>query len=99
MTIADAVFPLRVPTSHPSLPGHFPGQPIVPGVLLLDAVAEALRASRGQRLAQVVEAKFLAPLLPEQMAELRLSDRGERIAFEIRYEDRCLARGIVRGES
>ncbi|HEY9132924.1 MAG TPA: hydroxymyristoyl-ACP dehydratase [Dyella sp.] len=98
MTIANAVFPLRIPADHPSLPGHFPGQPIVPGVLLLDAVAEALYTSRGHRLTQVVEAKFLSPLLPEQVAELRLTDHGGRVLFEIRFEDRCLARGTVRGE-
>ena len=33
----------RVAADHPALPGHFPGRPIVPGVLLLDAVLQAMR--------------------------------------------------------
>jgi 3-hydroxymyristoyl/3-hydroxydecanoyl-(acyl carrier protein) dehydratase len=87
--------PLTVPADHPSLPGHFPGQPIVPGVLLLQQVAEALRAWRGQRLARLVEVKFLHPLLPAQAATLTLSEHGARLRFEICRGQTLLARGIV----
>jgi 3-hydroxymyristoyl/3-hydroxydecanoyl-(acyl carrier protein) dehydratase len=90
-------FPFRVPATHPALPGHFPGQPLVPGVMLLDALAQALRAWRDQRLARIVEAKFVAPLWPEEQAEVRLSDAGGRVRFEIRRGDELLARGLVEG--
>lgn len=30
---------LRIGADHPCLPGHFPGRPVVPGVVLLDRVA------------------------------------------------------------
>lgn len=86
-----------VPAAHPSLPGHFPGQPLVPGVLMLEQVALALRAWRGQRMARVAEVKFVAPLLPQQVAELQLSDANGRVRFEIRGEAGLLARGIVEG--
>lgn len=93
-----------VRADHPSLPGHFPGEPIVPGVLLLEAVARALRAWRGQRLACVAEAKFTRPLRPEQQAELELRDAGQaasgsRVRFVIRCGDDILARGLVLGET
>ena len=39
--------PLRIDAAHPALPGHFPGQPLVPGVMMLEQVARALRAWRG----------------------------------------------------
>lgn len=87
----------RVPSSHPCLPGHFPGQPLVPGVLMLEQVALALRHWRGQRLAQVCEAKFTAPLLPGQDAELTLAEAGDRVRFEIRAAGMLLARGVVEG--
>lgn len=82
---------------HPSLPGHFPGRPLVAGVLLLEQVAEALRAWRGERLARVLEAKFIAPLLPDQTAEVALTAAGERVRFEIRREATLLARGLIEG--
>ncbi len=89
----------QVDVAHPALPGHFPGRALVPGVVLLEQVAIALRAWRGQRLGRVLEAKFMAPLLPGETASLRLSglDGGSRIRFEIRRDDTPLARGVVEG--
>jgi len=89
---------LRIGAGHPALPGHFPGAPLVPGVILLEQVALALRAWRGQRLRRVLEAKFVAPLLPEETAMLRLTAAdGARSRFEIRRDGILLARGLVEG--
>jgi 3-hydroxymyristoyl/3-hydroxydecanoyl-(acyl carrier protein) dehydratase len=92
--------PVLVDAGHPCLPGHFPGQPLVPGVLLLEQVARALRAWRGQRLGRVLEAKFMAPLLPGQAAQLQLDQAvagTARVAFRIERDGILLARGIVEG--
>jgi 3-hydroxyacyl-[acyl-carrier-protein] dehydratase len=99
--MSDASFQreICVPADHPSLPGHFPGAPLVPGVLLLEQVALALREWRGQRLARVPEAKFVAPLLPAQRAVIALSENHGRVRFEIRRDDQLLARGTIEGES
>jgi 3-hydroxymyristoyl/3-hydroxydecanoyl-(acyl carrier protein) dehydratase len=86
-----------VPTGHPCLPGHFPGHPLVPGVLLLEQVASALRQWRGERLARVREAKFVAPLRPAQLAQLNLTQSGAQVRFEIRHAGALLARGLVEG--
>lgn len=85
----------RVPSTHPSLPGHFPGHPLVPGVVLLTAVADALRQWRNMRLVRVIDVKFSAPLLPEEAAELTLSGAESRIRFDIRRDGQTLARGSV----
>jgi 3-hydroxymyristoyl/3-hydroxydecanoyl-(acyl carrier protein) dehydratase len=91
---------IRFDAGHPALPGHFPGQPLVPGVLLLEQVALALRSWRGLRLARVLDAKFVAPLLPDESAQLELTEMQEadsRIRFRIRRDGVTLARGTVEG--
>ncbi|MEO7053300.1 MAG: hydroxymyristoyl-ACP dehydratase [Rhodanobacter sp.] len=86
--------------AHPALPGHFPGQPLVPAVLMLEQVALALRAWRGLRMARVLEAKFVAPLLPDQSAQLELTEMAgaaARIRFRIQRDGVMLAHGTVEG--
>lgn len=63
-----ATFDFCVPVDHPALPGHFPGRPIVPGVLLLDEVMSWLNRSGGFRVAKLCEVKFLAAMHPGELA-------------------------------
>jgi 3-hydroxymyristoyl/3-hydroxydecanoyl-(acyl carrier protein) dehydratase len=60
------------PANHPSLAGHFPGQPVVPAVVLLDAVLAAIRTREACVLQSIPVAKFLQPVLPEERIELRI---------------------------
>ena len=85
------VFALRIGADHPSLPGHFPGRPVVPGVVLLDEVASHLHAP----IARIVQVKFVAPLLPEQDAriELDLDEATRRARFRVLRDETLLASG------
>jgi 3-hydroxymyristoyl/3-hydroxydecanoyl-(acyl carrier protein) dehydratase len=87
--------PLRVSPEHPSLPGHFPGRPVVPGVVLLDLVLEAAGELLGQapEVAQLAQAKFLAPLLPGEDARVELAVTGTALDFRIVRGDALLAQG------
>ena len=70
-----------VPASHPSLPGHFPGNPVVPGVVVLAHVQAAIEAAHGPLPAlRLPQAKFMRPLLPDEPAsiELEAAAPGER---------------------
>lgn len=60
---------LEFPADHPAFAGHFPGAPIVPGVLLLDAALHALEAA-GLPPTGIASAKFLQPVAPAQALSL-----------------------------
>jgi 3-hydroxymyristoyl/3-hydroxydecanoyl-(acyl carrier protein) dehydratase len=82
---------------HPSLPGHFPGAPLVPGVVILDEVLAALAELReNSQLSGIRLVKFLAPIQPEQAFTISLSVKNEHAAevnFCCRVEDRVIVEG------
>jgi 3-hydroxyacyl-[acyl-carrier-protein] dehydratase len=82
---------------HPSLPGHFPGAPLVPGVVILDEVVAALAEwQENSQLSGIRNVKFLAPLKPEQSFTISLSvtdkNAGE-VNFCCRAEERVIVEG------
>jgi len=91
--------PGRIAADHPSLAGHFPGRPIVPGVVLLDAVASAAREHLGiaAELSAVPDAKFHQPLRPgeEFVSELSSADRAT-VAFVVMRGNVRIASGTMR---
>ncbi|MGV8922533.1 MAG: hypothetical protein ACOH1L_04160 [Thermomonas sp.] len=86
-----------VPHDHPALPGHFPGNPVVPGVLLLDHVLSLLEAFHGPLAAlRLPQVKFLQPLLPGQGARVELASRGpDSWRFQVSRGDTVLATGEI----
>ncbi len=89
-----------IPADHPSLPGHFPGMPIVPGVVILDETFAALTNwRRNSRVTAIHTVKFLVPLKPEQPFTIYLSERQDaegEVDFCCRAEDRLIAEGRFR---
>lgn len=85
-----------IPADHPSLPGHFPGRPLVPGVVLLERVVEAIETAHGDLGAlRLPQAKFLQPLLPGETARIELDGEPPRWRFRVLRGTTLLARGEV----
>jgi 3-hydroxyacyl-[acyl-carrier-protein] dehydratase len=86
-----------IPADHPSLAGHFPGAPIVPGVVILDEVAAALAEWRkGYRLTGIRMVKFVTPLKPEQRFTISLSAAND-VETEVDFCCRVGGRTAVEG--
>ena len=86
-----------VHADHPSLPGHFPGAPLVPGVVILDEVLAALDEwHENSQLTGIQTVKFLAPLKPEQPFTISFSAKNKS-AGEINFCCRAESLVIVEG--
>lgn len=89
---------MQISGSHPALPGHFPGNPVVPGVLILDAVVEMLAQHAGGpvRVTGFPAIKFLAPLAPEREFEIVLAaKRPGQSTFDVLAGGERLVSGTV----
>ncbi len=80
---------ILVPANHPALAGHFPGQPVVPAVVLLDAVLAEIRTRGDFALRSIPAVKFLQPVLPEERIELRIQFKAIEAA-QLRASFRAL---------
>ena len=86
------------PADHPAAPGHFPGNPIIPGAVLLDETLRTVAAALGASVSPccIRSAKFLAPVRP-----------GERVAIEfdrtqagnVRFACAVNGKAVLRGEA
>jgi len=77
------------------LAGHFPGNPVVAGVLLLEAIIAAAESRLGHSLsvARLPLVKFLSPLLPGQEARLELEFAGPQVEFTVMRGGAAVAKG------
>jgi len=90
---------LHISIGHPAFEGHFPGTPLLPGVVLLDEMLHAVLQSGAQDRVQnwtIAAAKFLHPVRPGATLTFeheRLASGG--IRFTIRSGERAVASGLL----
>lgn len=81
------VVALQIADDHPAFAGHFPGMPIVPGVVLLDEALLAIERATGECLVRCTftAVKFKQALRPGDPLTLRFErvpPRGYHFALE-----------------
>jgi len=105
--MTDLSLPLSVAADHPAYAGHFPGHPILPGVVLLDEALHALAARQGLEDAcgEIKSAKFLSPVSPGEALRLdyaataagvfRFAVVATAVATAVADAERVVASGVV----
>ncbi len=80
--------------------GHFPGDPLMPGARLLDAVIRQLQAARiiAAGACSVAQAKFSAPVRPGNTISLAWTISAKRLRFECSVAGTVVASGQIATE-
>lgn len=83
---------IRVPAADQVFAGHFPGQPILPGSVLLDLIL----ARWGARWERVVRVKFQRPVLPGQTLEVHFSPGSQAalVQFHCWHQSTLVCSGL-----
>ena len=88
---SDVVATLTFAADHPALAGHFPGNPVLPGVVLLDQALATIERARGLPLRtwRLASVKFLQPVKPPATLAVRyrVSERDGATAIDFAIED------------
>jgi len=93
-----------IAADHPAFAGHFPGQPLLPGVVLLSLVMQALQRqpalqARLGSTPRIDQVKFLAPVGPGARVAVKLHEHGSGVGFEVRRGETIVARGQLSGSA
>lgn len=86
-----------VPIDHPALPGHFPGHPVVPGVLMLDHVLADFQQATGRRVSLLQQVKFKSMLYPGEQASTLCEIQGACASFRITTQRKNVSVLLVTG--
>ena len=91
---------LLVPPQHPAFSGHFPDAPLLPGVVLLDEMLQAVKIEGSEAWHSagwtIATAKFLHPVRPGETLVLEHEPlTNGAIRFTIRSAGRPVATGTL----
>jgi 3-hydroxymyristoyl/3-hydroxydecanoyl-(acyl carrier protein) dehydratase len=95
---------IQVPPDSPWFSGHFPGEPVLPGIAQLGMVLDAINRSsnRNMRVSSVSRVRFKQIIRPND--ELRIiatpqKDHGESYVFRIKVRGELVCSGVMTVES
>lgn len=79
---------IQVPAESPWFDGHFPGEPILPGVAQLAMVADLLGEALGDpvTLTQISRVRFKQAIRPAETVTVRITPKEEPLSFGFHIE-------------
>jgi 3-hydroxymyristoyl/3-hydroxydecanoyl-(acyl carrier protein) dehydratase len=87
--------PLALSPDHPAYEGHFPGQPILPAVVLLGEALGQVQHETGTRASEwtLAQAKFQRGVAPGTPLTIAHESQAGVVRFEIRSAEGVVASG------
>lgn len=81
--------------THPSLAGHFPNNPIVPGAVILDEVINEINDKwPGKKVYKIKTVKFVKPLQAGQVVMLTINEISKAVMkFSCTYSNDVIVTG------
>jgi 3-hydroxymyristoyl/3-hydroxydecanoyl-(acyl carrier protein) dehydratase len=99
LDLRQASLEFTIPTDLPLFAGHFPGQPILPGVVELDCVvsmvAEVYPQLGESQFAGLSAVKFKSPVAPGDRLSVTLNRKELAVAFVIKRGATVCAQGTL----
>ncbi len=87
---------IQIPVDHPAFPGHFPGNPLLPGVLILELVVDTYQSP----VNGISIAKFLQPVSPGDILDISIDDPSNGTArFKVTRSTNLICEGQLRTEA
>ncbi len=89
--------------NHELFKGHFPEQPVVPGVMQLQIIKEILEEVQNRRLTirKIKQIKYLTPIIPTQFPRLSFEMRIKNtliIGFKVIHGEMIFSKGNLEME-
>ena len=96
---------LSIPESHACYAGHFPGDPLVPGALMVQWLVELIEAEDKKKgksdltITVLKSMKFILPIRPGDDCEVTITHRDEKIMIECTCKGQLVLKGQFLVES
>ena len=96
-----AALEITLAADHPAARGHFPGNPIIPGAVLLSEALHAVGRAAGKDLSlcRVSSAKFPSPSRPGDRVEIEFEAAGARITLVCAVAGRIVLKAQIASDA
>lgn len=83
-----AVFTFFIDKTFPAFEGHFPGAPLLPGIVQLEMALFCIKLAinKDVSVSEIKKAKFVKPILPDSEIFVSVSETGENYSVTIKDE-------------